>query len=63
MDHVGELDRENHSSIEADKILIISLCLASKVLSNANLYIFSTDIPVSFNIDDISGSCDFVGKY
>lgn len=53
--HVGELNQENQSSIQDDKILIVSRCLAAKVLSNANLYLLSTDIPVSFNIDDASG--------
>lgn len=56
-DHIRELDSESQSSVHGDKIFVVSRSLASKVLSNANLYLLSVDMPVSFNIDDASGLC------
>lgn len=56
-DHIRELDSESQSSMHGDKIFVVSRSLASKVLSNANLYLVSVDLPVSFNIDDASGLC------
>ncbi|CAL9122521.1 unnamed protein product [Musa acuminata var. zebrina] len=52
------IDHEkDDSSFHSDKIILISRTIASKVLSNSNVFLVSVDIPVSFNIDDASGLC------
>ncbi|KAL3523830.1 hypothetical protein ACH5RR_016664 [Cinchona calisaya] len=53
-DHIGELNKGDSSGIN-DQFLVICECLASKVLSNANLFLVSVDLPVSAKLDDASG--------
>ncbi|KAJ0620581.1 hypothetical protein HanHA300_Chr00c0849g0817351 [Helianthus annuus] len=40
-----------------DSFLIICQCLASKMLSNANLHLVSVNMPVDANLNDVSGLC------
>ncbi|CAL5343568.1 unnamed protein product [Camellia sinensis] len=55
-DHIGELKNEKgDSSILKDKFLAICESLALKMLSNANLFLVSVDMPVAANLDDASG--------
>ncbi|XP_020580714.1 AP3-complex subunit beta-A isoform X2 [Phalaenopsis equestris] len=55
--HIGDLKHEEqkHSSFSTDKILVVSRSLASKVLSHANVFLVSIDMPASFSDDDASG--------
>lgn len=55
-DHIVELNKENGDSlIVKDKFLAICESLALKMLSNANLYLVSVDMPIAANLDDASG--------
>ncbi|GFY82172.1 protein affected trafficking 2 [Actinidia rufa] len=55
-DHIGELKNEQcDSSLIKDKFLVICESLALKMLSNANLFLVSVDMPVAANLDDASG--------
>lgn len=57
-DHIGELKNDKgDTSVTKDKFLIICESLASKMLSNANLFLVSVDMPVATNLDDASGLC------
>lgn len=40
-----------------DKFLVICRSLALKMLSNANLYLVSVDMPVAAKLDDATGLC------
>ncbi|CAL9211715.1 unnamed protein product [Musa hybrid cultivar] len=52
-DRMEKIDSEkDESSLHADKIILISQILASKVLSNSNVCLVGVDIPVSFNNND-----------
>lgn len=55
--HMEDLKHEEQkqSSFVTDKILVVSRSLASKVLSHANVFLVSIDMPVSFSDDDASG--------
>ena len=54
--HIGELKNEKgDSSLIKDKFLVICESLALKMLSNANLFLVSVDMPVAANLDDASG--------
>ncbi|KAH0454565.1 hypothetical protein IEQ34_016489 [Dendrobium chrysotoxum] len=55
--HIEDLKHEEQkqSSLGTDKILLVSRSLASKVLSHANVFLVSIDMPVSFSDDDASG--------
>ncbi|KAI3470742.1 hypothetical protein Pfo_027405 [Paulownia fortunei] len=56
-DHISQLnDKDNHSLIK-DNFLMICEKLALKMLSNANLFLVSVDMPVAANLDDLSGLC------
>lgn len=52
-DHVEELSKVDPAT--KDSFLVICQDLASKVLSNANLFLVSVDMPVGNNLDDASG--------
>ncbi|KAL6969374.1 hypothetical protein U1Q18_029087 [Sarracenia purpurea var. burkii] len=55
-DHIVELKNEMRDSSQVkDKFLVICESLALKMLSNANLFLVSVDMPVTANLDDASG--------
>ncbi|KAH9766699.1 AP3-complex subunit beta-A [Citrus sinensis] len=55
-DHLGEVDKDtDESSLLKDKYLVICESLASKMLSNANIFLVSVDMPVAAKFDDASG--------
>ncbi|GAV90365.1 Adaptin_N domain-containing protein [Cephalotus follicularis] len=55
-DHIGELTKDKGDSlIIKDKFLIICESLALKMLSNANLFLISVDMPVAAVLDDATG--------
>ncbi|PON44747.1 AP-3 complex subunit beta [Parasponia andersonii] len=57
-DHIGELNSDKgDSSPVTDKFLEICRSLALKMLSNANLFLVSVDMPIAANLDDASGLC------
>ncbi|KAG5533385.1 hypothetical protein RHGRI_027536 [Rhododendron griersonianum] len=54
-DHIMELKNEKgDSSLVKDKFLVICESLALKMLSNANLFLVSVDMPVASTLDDAS---------
>lgn len=53
-DHIGELKKGDKPGTN-DQFLVICECLAVKVLSNANLFLVSVDMPISASLDDASG--------
>ncbi|XP_009624439.1 AP3-complex subunit beta-A [Nicotiana tomentosiformis] len=54
VDHIEELNKLE-SPLVKDNFLVICENLALKVLSNANLFLVSVDMPVGTNLDDTSG--------
>lgn len=58
-DHIGESnkDKDEGSLVTTDKFLEICRSLALKMLSNANLFLVSVDMPIASNLDDASGLC------
>ncbi|CAA3030335.1 AP3-complex subunit beta-A [Olea europaea subsp. europaea] len=56
-DHISELNDKNESSLVKDNFLLICEKLALKMLSNANLFLVSVEMPVAANLDDLSGLC------
>lgn len=57
-DHVVELKNEKgDSSLAKDKFLVICESLALKMLSNANLFLVSVDMPIASSLDDATGLC------
>ncbi|KAJ7964527.1 AP-3 complex subunit beta [Quillaja saponaria] len=54
--HIVELNKGDNS-ITKDKYLVICESLALKMLSNANLFLVSVDMPIAANLDDASGLC------
>ncbi|XP_024029469.1 AP3-complex subunit beta-A isoform X1 [Morus notabilis] len=56
-DHIGELnkDKDESSLVTTDNLLEICRRLALKMLSNANLFLVSVDMPIATNLDDASG--------
>ncbi|KAJ8558545.1 hypothetical protein K7X08_034074 [Anisodus acutangulus] len=54
IDHIEELNKLE-SPLAKDNFLVICETLALKVLSNANLFLVSVDMPVGTNLDDASG--------
>lgn len=55
-DHIREMNSDKgDSSLTKDKFLVICKSLAVKMLSNANLFLVSVDMPVASNLDDASG--------
>ncbi|KAM0043201.1 putative clathrin/coatomer adaptor, adaptin-like, armadillo-like helical, AP complex subunit beta [Helianthus debilis subsp. tardiflorus] len=59
-DHLAEVasdDKDGDVSSTKDSFLIICRCLASKMLSNANLHLVSVNMPVDANLNDVSGLC------
>lgn len=55
-DHINQQNDKDETR-QKDIFLMICEKLALKVLSNANLYLVSVEMPVSGNLDDISGMC------
>ncbi|PKI46578.1 hypothetical protein CRG98_032920, partial [Punica granatum] len=57
-DHLVELNKDkSQGAIEKDKFLVICESIALKMLSNANLFLVSTDMPVDSKLDDAKGLC------
>ncbi|KAI3734881.1 hypothetical protein L6452_14361 [Arctium lappa] len=58
-DHLAELtdDKDGNGSSIKDSFLVICESLASKMLSNANVYLVSVNMPVAANLNDASGLC------
>lgn len=58
-DHLTELtnDKDGDGSSIKDSFLVICESLASKMLSNANVYLVSVNMPVAANLNDASGLC------
>lgn len=57
-DHIRELKNDTgDDTMISDKFLVICESLGLKMLSNANLFLVSVDMPVSTNLDDASGLC------
>lgn len=57
-DHVVELSKDNsENSLSKDAYLIICESIALKMLSNANLFLVSVDLPLASKLDDASGLC------
>ncbi|PRQ59216.1 putative AP complex subunit beta, AP-3 complex subunit beta domain-containing protein [Rosa chinensis] len=58
IDHIEDLDKnKGDKSLVEDKFLVICRSLALKMLSNANLYLVSVDMPVAAKLDDATGLC------
>lgn len=62
--HMDEPNQgKGNVSLEKDKFLEICKCLALKMLSNANFFLVSVDMPITTNLDDATGLClRFSGK-
>lgn len=56
-DHIGQLHDKDNPSFMKDKVLAICEKVAFKMLSNANLFLVTVDMPVATNLDDLSGLC------
>ncbi|XP_073120228.1 AP3-complex subunit beta-A [Henckelia pumila] len=56
-DHIGQLNDKDDPSFMKDKVLTICEKIAFKMLSNANLFLVTVDMPVATNLDDLSGLC------
>ncbi|KAK1571525.1 hypothetical protein Q3G72_018592 [Acer saccharum] len=55
-DHIFELNKDKGESLlMKDKYLLVCESLALKMLSNANVYLVSVDMPVAANVDDATG--------
>lgn len=50
-------NEKDQGSFNEDKFLMVCRCLASKMLSNANVFLVSIDMPVTSSIDDATGLC------
>ncbi|CAA0809407.1 AP3-complex subunit beta-A [Striga hermonthica] len=56
-DHISQLNVKEDGSRTKDNFLIICERLALKMLSNANFFLVSVEMPVSANVNDVSGLC------
>ncbi|KAK1299523.1 AP3-complex subunit beta-A [Acorus calamus] len=57
-DHLKDRECEKDQiSFDDDKVMFVCRTIASKMLSNANLFLVSVDMPVSASHDDLSGAC------
>lgn len=57
-EHIRDLDKDKGESLLVkDKFLEICQSLALKMLSNANLFLVSVDMPIASSLDDASGLC------
>ncbi|KAF6148066.1 hypothetical protein GIB67_024241 [Kingdonia uniflora] len=54
--HIGQI-LNSESSLTRDYLLVVCQSLASEVLSNANVFLVSVEMPVAANFDDASGLC------
>lgn len=52
-DHIGKLNHDD----KGDQFLVICKSLALKMLSNANVFLVSVDMPVASKLDDATGLC------
>ncbi|KAH6827929.1 protein affected trafficking 2 [Perilla frutescens var. hirtella] len=55
-EHINQ-QNDKDEPLQKDIFLMICEKLALKMLSNANLYLVSVDMPVAANLDDLSGLC------
>ncbi|EEF29234.1 conserved hypothetical protein [Ricinus communis] len=55
--HIEELNKDKGDMLMRDKFLLVCESLAVKMLSNANLFLVSVDMPIAVNLDDASGLC------
>ncbi|KAA8539471.1 hypothetical protein F0562_026163 [Nyssa sinensis] len=68
IDHIGDLNNDKGESAQVkDKFLVICETLALKMLSNANIFLVSVDMPIAANLDDASGlrlrfSCEILSN-
>ncbi|KAL3650143.1 hypothetical protein CASFOL_006546 [Castilleja foliolosa] len=56
-DHISRLNAKEDPSLVKDDILMICEKLALKMLSNANLFLISVEMPVAAYLNDLSGLC------
>ncbi|KZV55456.1 hypothetical protein F511_32003 [Dorcoceras hygrometricum] len=56
-DHIGQLNDRDDPSFVKDKVLTVCEKIALKMLSNANLFLVTVDMPVATKLDDLSGLC------
>ncbi|KAK6117903.1 LOW QUALITY PROTEIN: hypothetical protein DH2020_048351 [Rehmannia glutinosa] len=56
-DHISQLNVKEDHSMMKDNFLLICEKLALKMLSNANLFLVSVEMPVAANLNDLSGLC------
>lgn len=56
-DHINQLNDKEERSLTKDNSLMMSEKLALKMLSNANLFLISIDMPVAATPNDVSGLC------
>ncbi|KAJ0987780.1 hypothetical protein J5N97_006136 [Dioscorea zingiberensis] len=56
-DHIEDLQSEGQHPSHGDRFLIVAQSLASKVLSNAHVHLVHVDMPVSSDMDSVSGLC------
>ncbi|CAN1173980.1 AP3-complex subunit beta-A [Linum perenne] len=55
--HVEDLNKDKGNTFGEDNFLVVCESLALKMLSNANLFLVSVDMPISGKHDDASGLC------
>lgn len=55
--HINQLNDKDVQLQLKDNLLMICEKLTLKMLSNANLYLVSVDMPVATHLDDVSGLC------
>lgn len=55
--HIDQLNDKDVQLQIKDNLLMICEKLTLKMLSNANLYLVSVDMPVATHLDDVSGLC------
>lgn len=55
--HINQLNDKDVQLQIKDNLLMICEKLTLKMLSNANLYLVSVDMPVATHLDDVSGLC------
>lgn len=57
-EHIVELNKDkSDNTLQNDAYLVICENLALKMLSNANLFLVSVDLPLASKLDDASGLC------
>ncbi|WCJ19629.1 AP-3 complex subunit beta [Euphorbia peplus] len=57
VDHITELNKDQDNILIKDQYLLVCKSLAGKMLSNANLFLVSIDMPITAKLDDATGLC------